>query len=131
MMKRAERRHIYDQLVLADNVDYLRTRHEPCDLVLAGDVFIYTGDLVAVFQAVAARLRPGGLFAFSLESAPHGDFVLQRNRRYAHSLSYIRRLARQTSFDLVSIHSVKLRRREEEHAESLIIVLRIAGSHES
>jgi predicted TPR repeat methyltransferase len=52
-------------LVLGDYVHYLSARQEPCDLVLAADVFIYAGDLVAVFQAVARLLRLGGLFAFS------------------------------------------------------------------
>ena len=127
MMQQAERRHVYDQLVLDNYVDYLKKRQEPCDLVLAADVFIYAGDLIAVFQAVARLLRQGGLFAFSLETAPHGDYVLQRNRRYAHSLEYIDRLAQQTGFHEVSVNAVKLRRHGEEHAAGLIVVLRSEG----
>jgi predicted TPR repeat methyltransferase len=128
MMQQAERRHIYDQLILGDYTHYLSARQDPCDLVLAADVFIYAGDLRAVFEAVARLLRPGGLFAFSLEAAPGGDYVLQRNRRYAHSLGYIDRLARQNRFDNVSVQSVKLRRHGEEHASGLIIVLGSQGS---
>ena len=110
MLQWAERRKIYDQLVLGDYVHYLSARQEPCDLVLAADVFIYAGDLVAVFQAVARLLRLGGLFAFSLEAAPQADYVLQPNRRYAHSLGYIHRLARENHFHEVAVNSVKLRR---------------------
>ena len=124
MLQWAERRKTYDQLVLGDYVRYLSARQEPCDLVLAADVFIYAGDMVAVFQAVARLLRPGGLFAFSLEAAPRGDYVLQPNRRYAHSLEYIQRLARETKLREASVNSVKLRRQGEDHAEGLIIVLR-------
>ena len=58
MLLSAERRKVYDELVLGDYVRYLSARLEPCDLVLAADVFIYAGDLVAVFQAVARLLRP-------------------------------------------------------------------------
>jgi predicted TPR repeat methyltransferase len=116
-------------LVLGDYVHYLSARQEPCDLVLAADVFIYAGDLVAVFQAVARLLRLGGLFAFSLEATSQADYVLQPNRRYAHSLGYIHRLARQTSFHEVAVNSVKLRRQGEEHAAGSIIILRSDGSY--
>jgi predicted TPR repeat methyltransferase len=129
MLQWAERRKIYDQLVLGDYVRYLSAREEPCDLVLAADVFIYAGDLGAVFQAVARLLRLGGIFAFSLEATSKADYVLQPNRRYAHSLGYIHRLARQAGFQEVAINSVKLRREGEEHTAGLIIVLRIDGSY--
>jgi predicted TPR repeat methyltransferase len=127
MLQWAERRNFYDQLVRADYVYYLSARQEPCDLVLAADVFIYAGDLVAVFQAVARLLRLGSLFAFSLEAAPQADYVLQPNRRYAHSLGYIHRLARQTHFHEVAVNSVCLRRQGEEHAAGFIIVLQRDG----
>jgi predicted TPR repeat methyltransferase len=128
MIQWAQRRNVYDQLVLGGYVDYLSTRQEPCDLVLAADVFIYAGDLVAVFQAVARLLRPGGLFAFSLEAAPQGDFVLQPNRRYAHSLAYIDRLAQNSNFHAAAVNSVKLRRHGEDHAAGLIVTLRSDGT---
>ncbi len=127
MLQWAERRKIYDKLVLGDYVRYLSARREPCDLVLAADVFIYSGDLVAVFQAVARLLRLGGLFAFSLEAAQQADYFLQPNRRYAHSLEYIHRLARQTNFDEVTVNPVKLRRQGEEYTAGLIVVLRSDG----
>jgi predicted TPR repeat methyltransferase len=129
MIHWAQRRNVYDQLVLGDYVHYLNARQEPGDLVLAADVFIYAGDLVAVFQAVARSLRPGCLFAFSLETASQADYVLQPNRRYAHSLGYIHRLARNTNFREVAVNSVKLRRQGEEHAAGLIIILRSDGSY--
>jgi predicted TPR repeat methyltransferase len=129
MLQRAQRRKIYDHLVLGDNVHSLNARHEPCDLVLAADVFIYAGDLVAVFEAVARLLRQGGLLAFSLETTSQADYVLQPNRRYAHSLEYIRRLASQRHFHEVTVNSVNLRRQEDEHAEGLVIVLRSDGSY--
>ena len=127
MIQLAQRRNIYDQLVVGDYVHYLSARHEPCDLVLAADVFIYAGDLVAVFRAVARLLRRGGLFAFSLEAAPHGDYILQSNRRYAHSLGYIHRLAQETTLQWEAVHSVKLRRQGEDHAAGFLVTLRSDG----
>jgi predicted TPR repeat methyltransferase len=127
MIQWAERRNVYDQLILDDYVRYLSARQEPCDLVLAADVFIYAGDLVAVFQAAERLLRPGGLFAFSLEVAPQADYVLQPNRRYAHSLEYIHRLARETDFHELAVNPVNLRRQGVDPAPGLIIILRRNG----
>jgi predicted TPR repeat methyltransferase len=128
MIQWAQRRNVYDQLILDDYVRYLSARQEPCDLVLAADVFIYAGDLVAVFQAAARSLRPGGLFAFSLEVALQADYVLQPNRRYAHSLGYIHRLARETDFHELAVNPVNLRRQGVDHAAGSIIILRRDGS---
>ena len=128
MLQWAERRKIYGKLILGDYVRYLSARHELCDLVLAADVFIYAGDLVSVFQNVARLLRPGGLFAFSLEVGPLADYFLQPNRRYAHSLGYIHRLARENHFQEVTVKDVKLRRQGEEHAAGWIVVLQSGGS---
>jgi predicted TPR repeat methyltransferase len=124
MIHQAQRRQIYDELVLDELVNYLNLRKEPCDLVLAADLFIYMGDLAAVFQAVARLLRPGGLFAFSLETATGVDYVLQRNRRYAQSLDYIQRLAGEHALATVTANPVKLRRHGDADAEGLIVVLR-------
>jgi predicted TPR repeat methyltransferase len=123
MIRQAERLQIYDQLVLEDVVTYLTSRAEPCDLVLAADVFIYIGDLTAVFSAVSRLLRPGGLFAFSLEMTDEGDFLLQANRRYAQSLAYIQRLANQHGLATLSSQPVSLRRQGNQNAAGRIVVL--------
>jgi predicted TPR repeat methyltransferase len=128
MIQWAKRRNVYDRLIVDDYVRYLSARQEPCDLVLAADVFIYSGDLLPVFSAVARLLRPGGLFGFSLEVSPQSDYVLQPNRRYAHSPGYIKRLARQSDFDELAFDSVHLRRQGAEHAPGLIVILQRVGS---
>jgi predicted TPR repeat methyltransferase len=73
---------------------------------------------------------PVGLFAFSLEAAPQADYILQPNRRYAHSLGYIHRLVREIDFDEPAVNPVNLRRQGEDHAGGLIVVLRRNGSKE-
>ena len=75
---------------------------------------------------VAASRRSLRFFPGSPSKKP--ITVLQPNRRYAHSLGYIHRLARETNLHEVAVNSVKLRRQGEEHAAGLIIVLRGDGS---
>jgi predicted TPR repeat methyltransferase len=95
MIEKSRQRGVYDELVRADIVDALRQRPGSADLVLAADVFIYVGELTAVFDAVRDALWPAGLFALTVESIDDagGDFVLRPTRRYAHSSAYLRRLA--------------------------------------
>jgi predicted TPR repeat methyltransferase len=124
MIRQAERRQVYDQLVLEDVVRYLNARRQSCDVVLAGDLFIYLGDLAEVFAAVARLLTPGGLFAFSLETTAAADYVLQPNRRYAQSWSYIQRLSGNHGLEVLAADPVKLRRDAGSDAQGLIVVLR-------
>lgn len=94
MVEAARARGVYDALHHADLVDHLTATDERHDLVVAADVFIYVGDLAPVFDGVARVLRPGGLFAFSVEpAAPEAAFVLQPSLRYAHGERPIRALA--------------------------------------
>jgi predicted TPR repeat methyltransferase len=131
MINQAQRRQVYDQLVLDDVAHYLNSRQEACDLVLAADVFIYIGDLAEIFQAVARLLRPGGLFAFSLESTAEADYVLQHNRRYAQSQAYIERLAGIHRLTVRASRCVMLRRHEGGQAAGSIVVVAAPEAGES
>lgn len=104
MLERARARQLYGTLAEQNIGDWLAQAPAGVfDVVLAADVFIYIGDLAANFSAVARTLTTGGLFAFSIEQAMQGDFVLQPSGRYAHSAGYIRRLCRASN--LVEVES--------------------------
>jgi predicted TPR repeat methyltransferase len=96
MLARARERNLYDSLHEAEIAAYLDgTPAGGCDLAAAMDVFVYVGDLDAIFRAVARVLAPGGMFAFSVEKLEgEGDFRLARSGRYAHSVDYLRSLAK-------------------------------------
>jgi len=85
---------VYDALLECDLVAALSASGASYDLILAADVFIYVGDLRDVFAAVRDALRPGGLFAFTIEVWDgHEDYRLLPTRRYAQSPAYIVNLA--------------------------------------
>ena len=110
MVTRSAARHVYDHLEQADLVEYLRGTRERYQLVLAADVFIYVGALETVFAAVAQVMDRGGIFCFSVESAPDGsDYVLRPSLRYAHSPGYIRKLSEQYGFEFerTSAHPIR------------------------
>ena len=110
MIEAAKARGVYDELVLGDMMPVLRERRSSFDLILAGDLFLYVGELEALFDAVAAALRPGGLFACSIESSEGQDVQLRPTRRFTHSLDYVRRLAHHVGLLERSAREVILRK---------------------
>ena len=110
MVARARAGGAYDEVAHGDICDYLRTTPRRYDLVVAADVFIYVGALEQVFEGVARVMPAGGRFCFSVELAgPGQDLVLQPSLRYAHSTGYIRRLAKQSGFDISATSEAPIR----------------------
>lgn len=123
MLKRAEAKQIYGRLVKAD----LNLAEYPAgvDLVTAADVFMYVGAMDAVLPRIAAALRAGGTFAFSVEHHPGPeDIVLRPSRRYAHAQAYVRRLLAEAGFDICSLEPATIRMDRGEAVEGLIVVAR-------
>jgi predicted TPR repeat methyltransferase len=94
MIAAATATRLYDAVHVQELVAHLRTTPERHDLVVACDVFIYLGDLAAVFAAVSRVLEAAGVFGFSVEAgdAPSG-YDLLPTLRYNHAEPYLRRLA--------------------------------------
>jgi predicted TPR repeat methyltransferase len=94
MVRRAQASGLYRRVWRADVIEGLRDAGDTADLIVAADVFIYVGALDAVFAAVAPRLAPGGVFAFSVEQADPGRALqLRPSLRYAHGRESLEALA--------------------------------------
>jgi len=74
-------------------------------------------------------LQPGGLFAFSNESAADEsqDYGLNKSGRYAHSRRYIEDLSRQLNFDVVSYENTVIRKEGGVEVSGMIFVLKKHG----
>jgi len=130
MIAEARAKKIYTALFAMEILAYLASndaQRKPFDLAVAADVFIYVGNLEATFAALAARMAPTGLFAFSVESYEGDAFVLRESGRYAHGTAYIERLAAQHGFAIVSREPIAIRKAKEGHVNGLAFVLERAG----
>lgn len=124
MLDKARALDVYTALIHADVVDYLRGADRRDDLVLAADVFIYVGELAAVFAGVARVLQPGGLFCFTVERAADDEELrLLPSLRYAHSEPYIRRLAGEHGFEVKALLRAPLREDQRQRIEGLYVYL--------
>lgn len=94
MLEAAHRKGRYAALHQADMVAWLAAADSASfDWVIAADVFIYLGELDGIFRDVARCLRPGGVFAFSVETCEGDDYRLLPSGRYAQSGAYLEGLA--------------------------------------
>ena len=91
MLAEAARRGRYHRLIEGDLSGILDAEGpETADLVVAADVFNYLGGLDRVMGAVARRLRPSGILAFTVQSHDGEGVVLGPDARYAHADRYVR-----------------------------------------
>jgi predicted TPR repeat methyltransferase len=125
MLDRAAALGVYDGLLQAEVVEHLARSASSHDLVLAADVFIYVGELGEVFTGVQRILRPGGLFCFTVERAgdEHGA-MLMPHLRYAHSLPYLRGLARQHGLQELRVAMQPIRQDQTKAIPGLYVYLR-------
>ena len=128
MLAQARNGGAYDELVHADIASWLAGAQRQDDLVLAADVFIYVGALEAVFAGVARALAPAGTFAFSVELLPQGaegggDLRLLPSLRYAHSESYVRRLAQTHGLRVVNTVRAPIREDQRRPIQGLYLYL--------
>ncbi len=125
MIEKARQRNVYDRLEVADVTATLRASPSKYDLLIAGDVLCYIGDLADPLTAAHSALRPTGLFAFSVElddTAP--TYRLRPSRRYAHALSYVETTARAAGFEIHQLTPTILRKESDKDVQGLIVVLR-------
>ncbi len=93
MLEKAAERGVYDRLIEDEIEAFLGRQPDRFDLIFAADVLIYFGDLAQLMRGAAMSLRPGGLFAFSIERAQTNGYILLPTGRFAHHPFYVEELA--------------------------------------
>jgi predicted TPR repeat methyltransferase len=123
MVEQAKARGCYDRLAVGDFIAMLRNvAPESYDLIVAADVLVYVGALDDTFGGAARALRPGGLFAFSVEKGSGGSFSLSPASRYRHDPEYVARLAASAGFALRHHADAVLRFESGKPVDSQIFV---------
>lgn len=115
MLQQARARGIYQELVQSDLVPMMQSQADASfDVVTSADVFIYVGQIDEVVQETKRLLKPGGLFALSVESFEPGPqdklgFKLETSGRYSHADSYLAALATRHGFEVLDTQPVAIR----------------------
>jgi predicted TPR repeat methyltransferase len=133
MLKIAQAKNIYHRLI-QDEIHHALSleRGASFDLVVSSDVFIYIGDIKAIFDQVYDVLKVGGFFAYSTEAlypADHGkeevlpDYKLDLNGRYSHSSKYLLGLIDAKKFILNVIEVVQIRFEKGQPVMGYVVIL--------
>lgn len=112
MLKKAERRQVYDSLHHAELVAYLQAHPAGFDALVCADTLCYFGELAEAMAASFGALRPGGTLVFTVEALPEPDappFHLQPHGRYAHRRDFVEAATASAGLALVRLDGVTLR----------------------
>lgn len=103
MLKLADEKHVYDELVHAELTEYMQQHADRWDVIVTADTLVYFGALEAVAAAAAAALRPGGMFVFTVEEATEPEqsvsHSLRPHGRYIHGAEYVRQVLADAGLD--------------------------------
>lgn len=114
----------YSHLHVADVGDYLASQgDDSSDLVVAADVFVYIGDLEAIFANCARVVQSGGLFAFSVQRGEGANWSVGADLRFAHSRAYLEGLASAHGFAVAIMDDASTRKDAGVDVPGLVAVL--------
>jgi predicted TPR repeat methyltransferase len=134
MLDKARERNLYQRLEQSELLTMMQAEADASyDIVIAADVFVYIGDLADIYAQARRLLAPGGLFLFSLESAdallpagqkePASDYQLLLSGRYAHTSSYLQRLAADQQLQVLALEARVLRMEYQMPVSGWVMVL--------
>ena len=124
MIEKARAKGIYDTLHAGEALEHLRASAEGgFDLIFAADVLVYIGDLAPLFTQIARVLASGGVFAFTAESHDGEGYAIGPETRYAHSRSYIERVARDAGVAARLLQTAAPRNNKGAEVSGLIAVV--------
>ena len=135
MLEKARQLNLYDRLDQLDLLEMMENEAASTfDLVAAADVFVYIGKLDELVAEAKRVLRPGGIFAFSVESLEAlpdtgqprevSDYQLNATGRYAHSVRYLARMAADSGFDVLTIKQAQSRLDKGNSVKGYLVIWR-------
>ena len=140
MLEKCVFRGCYNSLILGDAVEFLESvKTSSVDSIIAADVFIYVGDLNKILKSSYNALKEKNSFLiFTIEEMiidtvesviPNFDkkfdngFQLRECGRFSHSEKYVRDLAHELEFDVISSEKQFIRLQSEIPVRSITFVL--------
>lgn len=100
MLNVAKNKNNYDELITENIETFLENKIVCYDLILAGDVFVYIGDLNTLFKKIHDALVSQGIFAFNAEIEESHSFRMNQSGRFSHQYAYLEQLAKKYNFTI-------------------------------
>jgi predicted TPR repeat methyltransferase len=127
MIAKARARAVYDELVVQEICEFMRSRPRSFDVVVCIDTLNYFGEIDEPLRAAHACLRTGGLIGLTVESLEEaGSYRLEPHGRYRHSHVYLEQTLAASGFLDPDSRSHVLRRERGVDVMSHICLARAA-----
>jgi predicted TPR repeat methyltransferase len=129
MIAKARERGAYDELVVAELCEFMRSRPAAFDVVVSADTLVYFGALEEPMRAARCAMRAGGRLIFTVERLEAGgerSYRLEPHGRYSHSERYIRAVLQTAGFGEISIETAPLRWERGVEVAGLVVLGRAA-----
>ena len=127
MITLARKKKIYNALLIGDISEVINTLQN-FDLIVAGDMLPYIGDVSALFKILAKHLNKDGTICLSFEVASDNnkdkDYSLQQSARYAHSITYIEQIAQINNLLIHAKTATILRQDHKKAVKGCIVILK-------
>lgn len=114
MLDIARDKNSYDTLECNDLNSFLTQKNAAYDLIIAGDVLVYIGELDLFFQQIQQALRPGGIFLFNTEISENENYSMNQSGRFSHQKKYIETLAKKNHLDVIHYEKAVTRMQNNE-----------------
>lgn len=125
MLAIAAQKNIYDTLVENSLEPFLADKQQAYDLILAGDVLVYLGDLEKLFGLIHQALKPRGLFVFNTEISEEQNFMMNQSGRFSHHKRYLETLISHHQFTLILYKTVITRKQNHQPVFGHLCVLQV------
>lgn len=134
MLEKARERNLYQRLERLDLLTMMRDeKASSYDVIIAADVFVYIGKLDEIVVEIKRLLRPGGVFAFTVEDlvvlrngetsqGAQREYQLENTGRYTHSADYITRLASAHGLLLREMVAAQIRKESGKPVNSYLVL---------
>lgn len=126
MLKKAERREVYDELAEAELTAYLLEADAQYDVIICVDTLVYFGRIDEVLEAAGNRLRAGGCLVFTVERHADDDcpeaYRLQHHGRYSHSDEYVSQTITASGLKLERLEHIVPRKELGEPVSGTLVV---------
>lgn len=123
MLEIAAQKQIYTELASSDLTTFLADKNAQYDLIIAGDVLVYIGDLADLFAKTHTALRNKGLFAFNTEITEDAEFKMTQSGRFSHQKKYLEKLAADNHYKILNYQSVITRMQNNEPVHGHLFIL--------
>ena len=128
MLEKARARRLYDELVVMELCEFMRSRPAAFDVVVSADTLVYFGALEEALAAARTCLRPGGLLTFTVERwedpAADGRFSMGMHGRYMHAADYVEAALAAAGLEASEITPATLRSELGTDVHGLVVVAR-------